>query len=104
MTDNVMYREDEDPLEDRPPATVCWVYRNPLDREEEIVQLVLDDLRQLGYLESDDTVNLRATPILMRVETDVEARIAGREGENCMLECTKRAKYPEPYWRVERIS
>ena len=69
-----------------------------------MLKLVVNDLRNLGYLDKDQGVALSAKPILMRVESDVEAKINGRQDENCYVECTSRARRPELFWRVERAA
>jgi hypothetical protein len=81
---------------------VAWVERAEGDDAFKVLQRVVDDLRDLGYLDKDHGVALSAKPILMRVESDVEAKINGREDENCYIECTARARRPELFWRVER--
>lgn len=43
---------------------------------------------------------LRLTPVLMREQSEVEARIHGHEAPY-WVECTKRARHPERMWRVE---
>jgi hypothetical protein len=88
-------------LDIRPPV-LALNKTQAADMPPEVVELVERELRDLGYLDEDQTVSLQAKRVLMRMETDVEARIAGRDGENCLVECTSRARRPYPYWRVER--
>lgn len=45
---------------------------------------------------------MRAEPILMREESEVEAKINGHEFP-LWVECTKRARRYERYWRVEDV-
>lgn len=53
--------------------------------------------RWLGYGHTDP---LQLTPVLLRLESDVEAAINGHEFA-FYVECTERARSPHPYWRVE---
>jgi hypothetical protein len=101
----VMYGHDDDPLEVAIGGdAVAWVERVDGDDPFDVLKLVVNDLRYLGYLDKDQGVALSAKPILMRVESDVEAKINGRADENCYIECTTRARHPYPFWRVERAA
>jgi hypothetical protein len=42
---------------------------------------------------------IELVPVLMREESEVEAKINGHEFP-CWVECTRRARKPEPFWRV----
>lgn len=43
---------------------------------------------------------MRAVPVLLREESEVEAKIHGHEFP-LWVECTTRARSPVPYWRVD---
>lgn len=44
--------------------------------------------------------SIKLKPVLLREESEVEANINGHEFP-LWVECTKRAKRPVPYWRIE---
>lgn len=69
-----------------------WVHRRLT--EAQACDLVM---REVGL----DHEEVHLTPVLMREMSEVEKRIAGHEGEMWKVECTKRAKASEPYWRLE---
>lgn len=69
-----------------------WLSRDAIPDPEEAITLAAQALgvkRERVALE----------PVLMREESEVEAKIAGHEFP-CWVECTRRAKHPEPFWRV----
>jgi hypothetical protein len=51
----------------------------------------------IGY---DSVEAVKLTPVLLREESEVESKINGHEFP-FMVECTARARHPEPYWRIE---
>jgi hypothetical protein len=71
-----------------------WVSRDAIPDEIEAREFAALDL----VVAPDDLV---ALPVLMREESEVEANINGHEAPY-WVECTTRAKHPEPFWRIER--
>jgi hypothetical protein len=69
-----------------------WLSREAVPSESEARALAADEL-----LEPPESLAL--TPVLMRVESEVEAKINGHEAP-LWVECTSRAKKAEPFWRV----
>lgn len=100
----IMYSEYDGPADVEVGSAVCWMERYDGDDPHELLKLVIADLRDLGYLTDDDSVALSAVPVLMRLQSEVEGRISGFEGEPMMVECTARAKRPLPHWRIERTA
>jgi hypothetical protein len=77
---------------------LCWVSREMHPRKEEAADYAV---RQLA--DRDVTRDLiRLIPVLLRLESEVEANINGHECPY-WVECTTRAKHPLPYWRVEFV-
>jgi hypothetical protein len=69
-----------------------WVSREVVADPEEAITLAA---RELGVPRERITL----APVLMREESEVEARINGHEFPQ-WVECTARAKSPERFWRV----
>lgn len=76
-----------------------WISREHVPTIEEARAVAVKEL--WGGIE--EAAELRLTPVLMRLESEVEAKIKGREFPN-WVECTTRASKSDPYWRVERTS
>jgi hypothetical protein len=75
----------------------AWIERCEGDDPVQVVDEAIDvfDLRDYGKWE--------ASPVLVREESEVEARIAGHE---CpwYIECTPRAKGAQPFWRITLVT
>lgn len=78
------------PSEETPTRIKGWLSRQAIPDGDEACAIVA---HELGV--SVDRVQLR--PMLMREESEVEARINGHEMPY-LVECTRRAKQSQPYW------
>jgi hypothetical protein len=82
--------------ESKSDALLGWVSREDVPDPEEAMRIAADDLGDYG-------IAMQAQPVLMREESEVEAEINGHEFPY-WVECTKRAREPEPFWRIESVS
>lgn len=61
-----------------------------------------DEAAEYARREFDVTSRLSLTPVLLREESEVEARIHGHEFPH-WVQCTPRARAYAHYWRVEMV-
>lgn len=71
-----------------------WISRSAVPDAEEAITLAAEALQDYPR----ERIQLR--PVLMREQSEVEAKIAGEEFP-LWVQCTKRARQHEPFWRVE---
>jgi hypothetical protein len=72
-----------------------WLSRITFTDPEEAITVAATEL---GV--ARERIELR--PVLMRQQSEVEAKIPGNEFP-CWVECTTRARRCEPFWRIELI-
>lgn len=97
-SDYVEFLDASEPASER--GIVGWVSREGVS-EAEAIEVARRDAQSL-----EACVPLKIEPVLMRLQSEVEARINGgdEDGNPLWVECTKRARRPVPYWRVEVAS
>lgn len=81
-------------------GVVGWVSHERASTRTEAIQYVRD------HADFDVPSSLRAVDVLMRLQSEVEARINGgdEDGDPQWVQCTKRARHPVPYWRIEAVA
>lgn len=84
-----------EPTTDDDGRLVGWVADNGISAAEAI--------RQVAHELDLDPDTLEARAVLMRWQSEVEARIEPLNEDEVpvMVECTKRARDPKPFWRIE---
>lgn len=79
-----------------------WMIRPP--GEEQAARSAVQE-RAMEYVRREVGIvdgHLHLTPVLLREESEVEAKINGHESP-LWVECTARAKRAESYWRIEYV-